>query len=372
MATARGRLPEPGISAPAFVGRGWHLDALEQALSRPPAVVLVEGEAGIGKSRLVQELLVSPRMAGHRALVGVCPPYREPSTLAPVVEALRHAGRPVSELALSGLGGALRPLFPEWAADLPPLPEPLVDAEATRHRLYRALAELIGSLGVSVLVVEDVQWADDVSLEFLLFLAARLQTSRELSLIVTYRPEDVAEGSLLLRLSSRLPHGVTQTRLAPPPLGVADTAELVSSMLHGTPVSETFAMFLHERTDGVPLAVEESVRLLGDRADLVRRNGRWVRTGLAGLQVPPTVRDSTLERVQRQGVAAQQVLPAVAVAGPVDEQTLAQVAELPTAQVRTGVSHAVAAGLLQETAGGQLGFRHILSATAVYEAVPAW
>ncbi|MPZ26253.1 MAG: AAA family ATPase [Micromonosporaceae bacterium] len=372
MATARERLPEPGISAPAFVGRGWHLDALERALARPPAVVLVEGEAGIGKSRLVQELLASPRMAGHRALVGVCPPYREPSTLAPVVEALRQAGRPVAELALSGLGGALRPLFPEWAAELPPLPEPLVDAEATRHRLYRALAELIECLGVSVLVVEDVHWADDVSLEFLLFLAARLQTSRELSLIVTYRPEDVAEGSLLLRLSSRLPHGVTQTRVAPPPLGVADTAELVSSMLHGTPVSETFAMFLHERTDGVPLAVEESVRLLGDRADLVRRNGRWVRTGLAGLQVPPTVRDSTLERVQRQGTAAQQVLPAVAVTGPIDEQTLGQVAELPAAQVRAGVSDAVAVGLLQETAGGLLGFRHILSATAVYETIPAW
>jgi DNA-binding CsgD family transcriptional regulator/tetratricopeptide (TPR) repeat protein len=359
---------EPGISAPAFVGRSWHLGALEQALARPPAVVLIEGEAGIGKTRLVQELLASPRMLAHRALVGVCPPFREPATLAPVVEALRPAGRPVGELALSRLGGALRPLFPEWAADLPPPPEPLGDAEATRHRLYRALAELIGCLGVTLLVVEDVHWADEVSLEFLLFLTTRQQTSRELSLIVTYRPEDVPEGSLLLRLSSRLPHGVTQTRLAPPPLGVADTAELVSSMLSGTQVSETFAAFLHERTDGVPLAVEESVRLLGDRADLVRRDGRWVRSSLAGLQVPPTVRDSTLERVRRQSPATQLILQAAAVAGPADEAILGEVADLPAVAVRTGAAHALAAGLLQEGAGGQLGFRHVLSATAVYEA----
>jgi DNA-binding CsgD family transcriptional regulator/tetratricopeptide (TPR) repeat protein len=285
------------------------------------------------------------------------------------VEALRQAGQPVRQLALSGLAGALRPLFPEWAADLPPLPESLVDAEATRHRLYRALAELIGSLGVTVLVVEDVHWADEVSLEFLLFLTTRQQISRELSLIVTYRPEDVAEGSLLLRLSSRVPHGVTQTRLAPPPLGVTDTARLVSSMLHGAQVSDTFAAFLHERTDGLPLAVEESVRLLGDRADLVRRNGRWVRTSLEGLQVPPTVRDSTLERVQRQDAATRQVLRAAAVVGAADEATLAAVAGLPAAELRAGATGAVAAGLLQDTATGKLAFRHILSATAVYEAI---
>jgi DNA-binding CsgD family transcriptional regulator len=369
MANQRERLPEQGISAPAFVGRGGQVDVLQRALSRPPAVVLIEGEAGIGKSRLVQELLASPRMRDLPALVGVCPPYREPSTLAPVVEALRQASQPVRRLGLSGLAGALRPLFPEWAADLPPLPEPLVDTEATRHRLYRALAELIGSLGVNVLVVEDVHWADDVSLEFLLFLATRQQTSRDLSLIVTYRPEDVAEGSLLLRLSSRLPHGVTQTRLALPPLDVAGTAELVSSMLPGAQVSETFAAFLHERTDGVPLAVEESVRLLGERAELVRRNGRWVRASLEGLQVPPTVRDSTLERVQRQDPTTRQLLRAAAVAGPADEDTLAAVAGLPAAAVRTAAAQAVAAGLLQEAATGALGFRHVLSATAVYETV---
>jgi DNA-binding CsgD family transcriptional regulator len=360
---------EPGISPPAFVGRGWQLDALERALTHPPAVVLIEGEAGIGKSRLVQELLASPRTAGQRALVGSCPPYREPSTLAPVVAALRLAGRPVAGLPLTGLAGALRPLFPDWATDLPPLPDPLDDAEATRHRLYRALAELLGSLGVTVLVVEDVHWADDATLEFLLFLATRLQTSRELSLVVTYRPEDVPEGSLLLRLSSRLPHGVTQTRLAPPPLGVAETAALVSSMLNGARVSETFAAFLHERTDGVPLAVEESVRLLGDRADLVHRNGRWIRGSLAGMQVPPTVRDSTLERVGRQDAATRQVLRAASVVGAASEGTLAAVAGLPVAEVRAGAARAVAAGLLQETAAGALAFRHVLSATAVYEAI---
>ena len=131
--------------------------------------------------------------------------------------------------------------------------------------------------------------------------------------MVTYRPGDVPAGSLLLRLSSRLPAGVTRLRIPLSPLDVTQTAQMVSSMLHGEPVSEGFARFLHERTGGVPLAVEESVRLLYDRADLLRRNGEWVRRRLADLQVSPTLRDSVLERVQRLSPEAQHVLRAAAV-----------------------------------------------------------
>uniref|UniRef100_UPI001FEAB806 ATP-binding protein n=1 Tax=Allorhizocola rhizosphaerae TaxID=1872709 RepID=UPI001FEAB806 len=112
----------PALSAPAFVGRQRELAALHHALTRPPFVVLLEGEAGIGKSRLLREFLAS---AHARALMGVCPPLREPYTLGPVVDAVREFADRPSGPRLSGLAGALRPLFPEWAADLPPAPEPL-------------------------------------------------------------------------------------------------------------------------------------------------------------------------------------------------------------------------------------------------------
>lgn len=146
------------VLRPCFVGRARELTTLATALSgSQAATVLVEGEAGMGKSRLGQEYLAGE--SASRALIGGCLPLGDPSTLGPIVDALRHACDGVAALPLSALAGALRPLFPEWAAALPPAPEPLDDAPAARHRLFRAMAELIGCLDATVLIVEDVHWA---------------------------------------------------------------------------------------------------------------------------------------------------------------------------------------------------------------------
>jgi len=122
------------ISAPAFAGRQQELAALGQVLGGPPALVLVEGEAGIGKSRLVREFLARADDKQQHTMVAACPPFRRPCTLSPMVDAIRQATDSPGQLGLSGLAGALRPLFPEWSAGLPPAPEPAEDATAARHR----------------------------------------------------------------------------------------------------------------------------------------------------------------------------------------------------------------------------------------------
>jgi DNA-binding CsgD family transcriptional regulator len=352
------------LSGPAFIGRERELTDLRHALSCPPAIVLVEGEAGIGKTRLVQEAL-DP----IRALVAACPPLREPFTLGPVIDALRHAAGDIGALRLTALAGALLPFLPEWADELPAALEPLDDGPGARHRLFRALAELIEALEIELLVVEDVHWADDTTVEFLLFL----QSSRPpaLSLLVSYRPEDVPAGSLVRRLGSPLPAGTGRLRITLGSLDVDQTAGLVSSMLQGEQVSTEFAAFLHHRTEGVPLAVEEVVRLMHDRADLTRRSGEWVRRHLDAIVVPPTVRDAVLERVTRLGPDAQAVLRAAAVlTAPADDAALAVVSELPADRAAAGIDEAVAAGLLRELERRLLGFRHVLASWAVYESVP--
>ena len=328
--------------------------------------MLVEGEAGIGKSRLVREFLASPAGKARKALVACCPPFHQPCTLGPVVDALRQTAGDVGVLPLSPLAGALRPVFPEWAEVLPPSPEPLEDFGAARYRLYRALAELLEYLRVRLVVAEDVHWADEATLEFLLFLAARQPHGS--ALLVTYRREDVPDGSLLRRLTA----GTTTARIVLPPLDVAATADLVSSMLDGEPVSEAFAGFLHERTDGLPLAVEETVRLMADRADLERRADGWVRRHLADVKVPPTVRDAVLERADRVRPRALAVLRAAAVlAEPATEPVLMAVAGLAGDEARASLCEALSCGLLTEISGGQvLAFRHALAARAVYEAAP--
>jgi DNA-binding CsgD family transcriptional regulator len=332
-------------------------------------VVLVEGEAGIGKSRLLRELVASPAGLAHKTLIAECPPFRQPHTLGPLIDAVRQATDGVAGFRLSRLAGALRPLFPEWAADLPPAPEPAEDATAARHRVFRALAELLGGLRVTVLAVEDAHWADEATLEFLLFLTSR---QPQLSLVVTYRPEDVPAGSLLFRLSSRPPAASRVLRLSLGLLDVAGTAGLVSSMLDGEHVTAEFAGFLHQRTEGLPLAVEESVRLMHDRADLAFGGRGWVRRSLAQITVPPTVRDAVLERASRLPPGTQAVLRAAAVlAGPVTETTLATVAVLAPDRARAALTTALACGLLAEAHPGLIAFRHMLAAQAVHESIPA-
>ncbi len=360
---------QPMMMPPGFVGREQDMAALGRALAAPPAVVLIEGEAGIGKSRLLQEYLASAEGRARRAFVASCPPFRQPCTLGPVVDAIRQATDDVTGLRLSALAGTLRPLFPEWADGLPCTPEAAEDAPAARHRLFRALAELLGCLEMAVLVAEDVHWADEATLEFLLFLVSR--QPQQVSVVVTYRPEDVPAGSLLLRLSSLRPTGTTRLRLVLRPLDVGATAGLMSSMLAGAPVSAEFAAFVRERTDGVPLAVEESVRLMGDRGDVCRRDGGWVRRHLAEIAVPPTIRDSVLERAGRLSLDGHAVIRAAAVlTDPGPEGTLAVIAGLPAQRVRAGLAEALGSGLLAEHDRGLLAFRHVLAGRAVYEAIP--
>jgi predicted ATPase len=366
--TARDASRQRVVCAPALVGRERELAALTRAFAAPPAVVAVEGEAGIGKSRLVGEFLASSG-APRRCLLACCPPYRQPHTLGAVADAVRQATEDVAGLHLSGLAGALGPLFPEWAGQLPTSLEPAEDATAARHRLFQALVELLGSLKATLLVVEDVHWADEATLEFLLFLA----TSRPqpLSLVVTYRAEDLPTDSLVRRLSSRLPTCRAGLRLTLGPLDVGETSELVSSMLAGEHVSYDYVAFVHRHTDGVPLAIEESVRLMSERADLVPRGGALVRR-LEDIEVPPTVRDVVLERVHRLGRDAQAVMQAAAVlAEPADESMLFAVAGLPADHGRAGLAAALVARLLHEDHHGLVSFRHALAGRAIYDAVPA-
>lgn len=362
---------------PTLVGRADALAVVTGAADAPPALVVVEGEAGIGKSRLLAEALAA--RPDRTALMLACPPLRDPFPLGPVITGLHRFRQRVAELELTPLTGALRPLFPDWADRLPPVPASLDSPRATRHRILRALSDLVERLGIEVLALEDAHWADSATLEWLLTLTTgdpqpgdpvRGATGR--ALVVTYRPTDVPDGSLLPRLTSRSPVGWTQAVVELAPLDVGQTRELVGSMLGAAEVSQELAAFLHRHTDGLPLALEETVRFLRERQDLADAHGRWSRQALAQLRVPPKLRDSVLERVAQLEPDAEAVLRASAVLGePADETLLATVAGLDPEAGRRGIVRASRAGLLRDAGGGQLAFRHVLDAKAVEEAVPA-
>lgn len=355
------------LSSPVLVGRERELALLAEVVANPPAMATVAGEAGVGKSRLVGETARQLGAPRRRALLGRCHPLRDPFPLGPVVEALRGtAGEPPTR-PLSPAAGALRPLLPELSRHLPAALDPLDDARAERHRVFRALREMFGALGQCLCVLEDLHWADAGTLELLSFLVS--DPPESLSLVLTYRDEQLEPSSALRTLRSRAPESAETARIELAPLGPAGVRELASAIV-GADVPERFATSLHEWTAGIPVAVEEALALLRARGDLDLAENRWPSEGLERLAVPPAVGNPILERMRSLSRDAALIVRAAAVIqGPAGEDLIRTVAGLAPLRGAKGLSEAVSAALLEGDEQTLYGFRHALIARAVYEQI---
>ncbi|MEU6074190.1 AAA family ATPase [Micromonospora sp. NPDC047074] len=351
-----------GARSAVLVGRRAELATLRAAVAAPPSLVLVEGEAGIGKSRLVAEAFAAPDLAGTRRLVGQCELLQEPLPLSPLLDAFRLAG---PDLALSPPSnpviGALAALLPEIAEHLPAPPPALADQMAERHRVFRAAVALLDHLSPLVLVLEDVHWADGGTQDFLAFLAAYQPT--ELSVVLTVRS---GAGPLPIREAfARAPAGPARS-ISLAPLSLPEVAQFASGILRAD-VPAAFATSLYEKTGGIPFVVEEVLRTLPEHLPAGEIPGRP--DALADLAVPTVLRDVLLQRLAALDHEAQEILRAAAVIGMTpDEKILAEVAGHGPAEVAAALAQAQAAGLLHEHDGG-CRFRHRLAWQIVYESV---
>ncbi|WP_030509525.1 AAA family ATPase [Microbispora rosea] len=375
------------VPPPPLVGRATELRTLIDAVTRPPAVVLVEGEAGIGKTRLVRAALDRLPSGDRAVLLGYCHQIREPFPYGPVFEALRDIrGRLPAAHRLNPVTGALRDHLPELAGALPPSPQPLDDPRAERHRVFRAIRALLAAVGPAVLVVEDLHWADDGTLDLLRFLAG--QPPQGLSVVATCRRDGVT-GPPLGRAYRHQPDTASVVvRLTP--LDASGVASLAGALLERSDLSPGFVSRLHERTAGIPFVVEELVRSLpaalpgADDPDALDRA-----VDRAG--VPLLLREAMAERMAGLSPAAAGAVRAAAVLRlPAGEQLITAVGGDPAAQDTAaqikagrgparpdpagsgsaGLAEALRAGVLHEHPGGRYGFRHALAQQAVYDAIP--
>lgn len=353
------------VSLPQVVGRERELATLREAASQAPALVTVTGVAGIGKSRLLREVLEGTEQ--RRTLLGRCHPAREPAPLAPVIAALRGTARDLAGCALSPLAGALRPLLPELGACLPGAPPPLADARAQRHRTFRALRELLEAPGATVCALEDLHWADADTLEFLAFLLS--EPPRQLTLLLTYRHEELDETSSL-GLASRAAIDVRARAIELAPLCEHEVGTLASALAGGERLPQAAARALHALTDGIPFVVEQVVRLLAERDELPALAGGRVRE-LEALAVGAALRAWLLEPIERLDADAQAIARAAAVLRePAPGELLREVAGLPAARADRALVTVLRRGALAEQGRGLYGLRHSLAARVVLADMP--
>jgi DNA-binding CsgD family transcriptional regulator len=210
-------------------------------------------------------------------------------------------------------------------------------------------------------VLDDLQWADEQTVDFVAYLLAH--PPPKLAAVITYRSQEASAGVRALT-AKRLP-GITPAHLELRPFDQERAAMLSAAILGAGVVSAEFAQFMWDHTGGLPFLIEELLALLRARGLIACRDGVWARRALDQLEVPRGLRDSTLEHVARLSPGARQVAAAMAVVQvPGTLPVLLAVAG--ESDAAAGLDEAIGSGLLVE-AGDTYQFRHLLAAQAVYE-----
>ena len=278
------------------------VDALGQGRGH---VLLLLGEAGVGKSRLVAELAASAAREGHAVHVGRCHEAEQILPFRPWIDALREADISDAVTALAAPWRVeLARLFPEVApGGVDPGGRPPDHA-----RLFEAIARLLACLcasGPLALVLEDVHWADEMSLRLLAFVGRRIAADPVL-LVATAREEDLAEAPLLDRIVADLETAAHVTRLSLPPLP-RDEAEALVRALLPTKDQESMTRIIEETwsaSEGNPLVVVETLRALEQGLSTASP---------AGLTLSERVRSLIARRLDRLSAPARDLVALAAV-----------------------------------------------------------
>jgi DNA-binding CsgD family transcriptional regulator len=352
------------VLCPVLVGRGEETARLQAALAAAQGgrggTVLVTGEAGIGKSRLIQETARAASGQGVVVLAGRAVAGGVPTPFRPFAEALAAAGRagllPDDE-KLDAFRPALGRLIPQWRQRQAPGDDSLVYLGEAVLRLLRALSGDAGCL----LVLEDLHWADRETLALLEYLADNLAGERALCL-GTLRDEDGADTAALAgALKARGSAGVLPlSRLDP-----AATAEMALACVGATDLPGAVQSLVAERAEGLPFLIEEILAGLIGEGSLTERDGRWLAADLAAAGVHGTFADAVQRRLEGMNADARGVICAAAVLGRrFDWALLGPVAGLPGPAVVAALRQGVGLQLVAAEGDG-FRFRHALTHEAV-------
>ena len=341
------------VSSPELIGRTEELAALTGALERAATgefgAILIAGEAGVGKTRLVAELERHAATADARVLAGDCIELAEGVLpFAPLTAALRPLARELGPAELDALPGReeLARLLPElgdtgerWISRDAVLDEPLAQS-----RLFEVLLGLFTRLGADgpvVLAIEDLHWADRSTRDFLAFLIRNAGHAR-LLLVCTYRSDELHRRHPLRPFLVELERRAVVERLDLAPLSREELRGLLVELLDEPP-TEALVADLFARTDGNPFFAEELLAA-SDECD----------------EIPATLRDALMVRVEALPRQARDILRVAAAAGRrVSHRLLVEVCALDDAELDDALREAVSSNVLVQD-GDDYSFRHAL------------
>ena len=345
------------LSSTHFVGRVGELSELEaslrEAADRRPALVLLGGESGIGKTRLVREF--EQRHADDAIVLRGEAVEQGDAELpyAPLLGALRPLVR-ACHPALKQLGSGSRSQLAALVPGLDDQAAPASDQNepAGQLRLFEAVLELVDLLGEFqpvVLILEDMHWADRSTRTFAAFLARSLREERVLMLL-TYRSDELHRRHVLRPLLAELDRLERARRIDLSPFDRAELTEALADILGDAP-SPDLVERVFKRSEGNPLYTEE---LLAAGLD-----GRGA--------TPQSLRDAFMLRIERLSEAAQRAARVIAVGRALDESMIGDATGIDHEALHGALREAVAEQVLEAHEDGRLGFRHALLREALYD-----
>ncbi len=360
------RADHDSLSEAPLIGREADLERLKQELEAVAAgrgrTVLICGEPGIGKSRLAAEVLVHAERSGCRVAVGHC--YQGQSVpYLPFVEALRQSLREVPPQEVERIAGVaavdLVKLLPELGYALPHLLDgPALAPQDNQLRLWECVAQLAARAArerPTVILLEDLQWADHASLQLLQYLARNNRDDR-LLLLGTYRDDELGRQHPLAEVLASMNRERLFLRLPLKRLSEPQTRALMAGLLQTQAVPERAARLVHQLTQGTPYIVEEVVRTLVEdgairRAEDAQGSTTHAFADLAEVRIPQSIRDIVDQRLNRLDAETLDVLRVAAVIGPTFTfDTLQVAAERDEDSLLAAIEHALEAHLIEEVA----------------------
>jgi tetratricopeptide (TPR) repeat protein len=290
-----------------------------KAIAGEGQVLLVSGEPGIGKTRLVRELVTQAQISGNIALVGES--YATGGAhYAPFAQILRRSfeNKVCDQLELPDfvladlveLAPSLRLRYP----DIPP--NPPLDPESEQQRLFENLVAFCAALSERaplMLVLEDAHWSDSGTLSLLRHLARRTRRRRVL-IAATYREVELDEMLPFQEVLLDLNRERLATRLRLSRLSQEGTRDLLAA-LFDEEITPEFLEGIYRETEGNPFFIEEVCKALVDREELYFADGRWHRPSMEDLQIPQSVRVAIQSRVGKLPPECQNTLTLAAILG---------------------------------------------------------